>query len=68
MLAQEAKRPKDVSAREHEKARGKTSKCQKDLADLQEQLSLYFEALAKIAGVASDKNWTTYSFCWEEYK
>jgi hypothetical protein len=53
LLAHEQKRPEGVSAREHEKAWKQEPELREELTQLQEQMMIYAEALAKIAGVDS---------------
>ena len=51
LLAYEQKRPEDVSARDHERSWEKASEFRSELAQIQEQMMIYAEALARIAGV-----------------
>jgi hypothetical protein len=51
LLAHEQKRPEDVSARDHERSWEKASEFRSELAQIQEQMMIYAEALAQIAGV-----------------
>ena len=52
LLTHEETRPKEVSARDHERTWEKAAECRQELAKLQEQMLIYAEALAKIAGVS----------------
>jgi len=51
LLAYEQKRPPDVSALEHEHAWEHALEMRRELAELQEQMRVYADALAKIAAV-----------------
>jgi hypothetical protein len=56
LLAYEQKRPPEVDARDYERGWEKQVELQEELADLQEQMMIYAEALARIAAVESSKN------------
>ena len=51
LLTHEQKRPSDVSALEHEQAWEYATEMWQELGELQEQLKIYAEVLAQIAGV-----------------
>jgi len=50
LLAHEQKRPPEVSARDHERPWDREAELRQELTQLQEQLTIYARALAKIAG------------------
>lgn len=53
LLIHEQKCPAGVSAREHERAWEKAPELRQELAELQEQMMIYAEALVRIAGVST---------------
>ncbi len=55
LLAHEHTRPPKVSARDHERSWEKASESRQELAEVQEQMMIYAEALGRIAGVTSEK-------------
>jgi len=54
LMVHEAKRPSDVSARDHERAWEHAAEFRKALAKVQEQMLIYAEALGQIAGVIEE--------------
>ena len=55
LLAHEQKRQPETTARDHERAWEKTTELRQELAKAQEQMMIYAEALALIAGVTADE-------------
>jgi hypothetical protein len=55
LLAYEQKRPPEVDARAHERGWDKADELRQALADLQAQMRIYTEALARIAGIKFDE-------------
>jgi hypothetical protein len=55
LLAHEQSRSSGVSARDHERAWDRAAELRKELAEVQEQMLIYAEALGKIAGVVEDR-------------
>jgi hypothetical protein len=53
LLAHEQKRPADTNARDHERSWERAEEFRKELTDLQEQIIVYANALALIAGVSA---------------
>lgn len=54
LLAHEQRRSPEVDARDHERSWERASELRKELIELQEQMRIYAEALAKIAGIRSN--------------
>jgi hypothetical protein len=54
LLAHEQRRSPEVDARDHERSWERASELRKDLVELQEQMRIYADALAKIAGIRSN--------------
>jgi len=54
LSAHEAKRPADVSIKDHERTWDKYAELRSELAKLQEQMIIYAQALAKISGARAE--------------
>jgi len=55
LQAHEENRPAGVSVRDHERAWEQNAECRKALAEVQRQMTIYVDVLAKIAGIKADE-------------